>query len=359
MSKATNRPLTLVQKVTRAAVKAVPQAGLRWLGRKAPINTDGDRLAPEVTGMLRILNRLPVGDYSDKPVDKARLMLTEDGQIFAEAFESFAVEEDLEIPGVGGVVPATRYRAKQGTPRGLIVYFHGGGFVLGNRISIETAVRFLALHTGADVLSVDYRLAPEHPFPAAIEDAMAAWQFAVERAPGWGIDPRRLVVAGDSAGGNMSATISQLLRGQTYEPCLQVLIYPALDLSKERPSHAEFADGYLMTRKQYRWFLAHYLAHTNDALDPRASPLLADDVSGVAPAYVAVAGFDQLRDEGIEYAGRLREAGVPVTLHRAAALVHGYVNATAFSPTARAATLHAAEAIVTALSAPLSTARNA
>jgi len=359
MSKATDRPLTLMQKVERTTVKAIPQAGLRWLGRKATINADGDRLAPEIAGILRILSLLPGGDYSDKPVDEARLMLTEDGQVFAESFEPFAIEEDLEISGVGGLIPATRYRAKAGTPRGLIVYFHGGGFVLGNRISIETAVRFLALHTGADVLSVDYRLAPEHPFPAAIEDALSAWHFAVEESPGWGVDPRRIVVAGDSAGGNLSATISQLLRGQTYEPCLQVLFYPAVDMSRERPSHDEFADGYFMTRKQYRWFLGHYLQHASDALDPRASPLLTDDVSGVAPAYVAVAGFDQLRDEGIEYATRLREAGVPVTLYRASALVHGYVNATAFSPTARAATLHAADAIVTALSAPLTAAKNA
>ncbi|WP_433192994.1 alpha/beta hydrolase [Nocardia sp. CA-107356] len=352
MSQATSRTLTRLRKIERAIVLAIPHTAFRLLGQKAPVNVNGDRLVPEAAVMLRFMNRLPGSDFSDKPVEQARVQAEEEAIVYADTFEPFVIEEDLHIPSPAGPIPATRYRAHAGAPRGLIVYFHGGGWVLGSRAYIDSAVRFLAVHTGADVLSVDYRLAPEHPFPAAIDDGLAAWDFAVAHASSWGIDPDRIVVAGDSAGGNISAALSQLLRGHAHPPRMQALLFPVLDLSTEHPSYEEFADGYYLTRKKMRWFKGHYLTKPDDALDHRASPLLGEDLAGLPPAYIAVAGFDPLHDEAIAYAARLEEAGVPVTLHRATGLIHAYIYVTAVSPGARASTLHAAAAIVAALDAP-------
>ncbi|MHA7665704.1 alpha/beta hydrolase [Mycolicibacterium sp. HS_4_1] len=326
-----------------------PRPIVRRLAAKAPTNTHGETLSPEVHLALALLNRLPGADYSDKPVADARRHLLDEAVVFGETLGPFAVEEHLSMPGPAGTIPATRYRAEAGMANGLIVYFHGGGWVLGDRASTESVARFLAVHTGADVLSVDYRLAPEHPYPAAIDDGFAAWDYAVQHAPVWGIEPDRLVVAGDSAGANISAVLAQRLRDTGHPPRLQVLFCPVTDLSTEHPSYAEFADGFFLTRKQMRWFKNHYLADPDHAHHPGASPLLAADVDGVAPAYIGVAGFDPLRDEGIAYAERLLAAGVPTTLHRASSMIHAYVNITRVSPTARESTLHACHAITAAL----------
>ncbi|QMW65275.1 alpha/beta hydrolase [Mumia sp. ZJ1417] len=353
MSDATSRPLSLPLRLERAAIRGfarLPRGVVERLGAKAPVNRDGEGLAPEIATALGVLNRIPGSDFSTKPVDVARRQIEEESLVFADTFPPFAVEDDLLITAVHGDIPATRYRAKAGESRGVVVYFHGGGWVLGSRVSTDSAVRFLALHAGVDVLSVDYRLAPEHPFPAAIEDGLAAWEYAVAQAPVWGLDPSRIVVAGDSAGGNITAVLALALRGAAVEPCLQLLFFPVTDLSTKHPSYEEFSDGFFLTEQHMDWYRERYLADPAHALDPRVSPLLIDDLSGVAPAYVAVAGFDPLRDEGIAYARRLEEAGVPTELARAGDLIHAFINIAGVSPSAYEATLRAAQAVEKAVS---------
>ena len=253
----------------------------------------------------------------------------------------------LRLPGAEGTLPARLYiprGARGGGP--LLVYFHGGGWVVGDLDTHSQTCRFLASVAGVRVLSVAYRRAPEHRFPAAVQDALAAFRWAVAEAPAFGADPARVGVAGDSAGGNLSAAVSLLAAGDGgVAPQLQALIYPVCDLSRKRRSYELFGDGFFLTEAQMDWYRDHYLASAGDARDPRVSPLLAEDLSRVAPAYVCVANFDPLRDEGVAYAERLRAAGVPVTLRVHEGLVHGFANAVLMSRSARAAMRELAMAV--------------
>jgi len=255
--------------------------------------------------------------------------------------------ERLEVPGPAGPRDARLY-APDPEPggTGLLVYLHGGGWVIGDLDTCESVCRFLVAESGAAVLAVDYRLAPEHPFPAAVEDAVAALTFAHDRAEMLGADPARLAVGGDSAGANLATVAARLARdGEAPEPAFQLLIYPVCDLSEKRPSYHLFREGFLLTEAEMDWFRDHYLPEPDAALDPRASPLLAKDLARLPPAYVATAGFDPLRDEGEEYARALRAAAVPVALRRHEGLLHSYANLTSVGRAAREAMLEAAAAL--------------
>jgi acetyl esterase len=263
--------------------------------------------------------------------------------------------EAVEIPGPAGQIGARLYvppAAGTQNPLPLLVYFHGGGWVIGGLETHDDPCRFLATHAGAALLAVDYRLAPEHPFPAAAEDAEAAYRWAAANAERLGVDPSRIAVGGDSAGANLAAALCLTARDAGAPlPAMQLLIYPVTDAAGGAPSRRTFGEGFLLTSNDMDWFEERYLPEDSDRGDPRVSVLQAPDLSGLPPAYVATAGFDPLRDEGEAFAARLREAGAPVALRRHPGLVHTFANLTAICPTARAAMLEAAGALRMGLAA--------
>jgi acetyl esterase len=233
--------------------------------------------------------------------------------------------EDRRVPVDGAEIPVRIYRPDGPMPLPVLIYFHGGGWVIGNIGTHDVLCRELANAAGCVVVSVDYRLAPEHRFPTAAEDCFAATRWVAAHAAGFGGDPGRVAVGGDSAGGNLSAVVAQLARDRG-GPALafQLLIYPATDAGCDTPSHRENAHGYLLDAEGLRWFYGHYLAGPADRDDPRCSPLRARDFRGLPPALVVTAEYDPLRDEGEAYADRLRAAGVPVTLTRYPGMIHGF-----------------------------------
>jgi acetyl esterase len=217
-----------------------------------------------------------------------------------------------------------------------VVFYHGGGFVLGSLRSHDGECRALALGAHAIVVAVDYRRAPEHPFPAAVDDGVAALRWVAGNAASFGGDAARIAVAGDSAGGNIAAVVARDTREEAERPIFQLLIYPAADCTRSHASHGHFREGFLLTKASIDWFLDHYLGE-RDLTHPRASPLFAEDVGGVPPAMILTAGFDPLRDEGKAYAEKLAAAGVPVDHRCYGGLVHGFFNMTAAVEAARRA----------------------
>jgi acetyl esterase len=238
--------------------------------------------------------------------------------------------EDREIPGPAGPLSLRIYWPSaaegNGRPRPVIVFLHGGGWVLCNLDSHDAACRGLTNATDCVVVSVDYRLAPEHKFPAALQDSFAATQWVSEHAAELGADPSRLVVAGDSAGGNLAASVCLMAKDLgSFRPAYQVLIYPVADHAFETASYRDFAEGYMLTRSAMMWFWDQYLARPEDGSHPYASPLRSPDLSGLPPALVLTAEYDPLRDEGEAYAARLKEAGVKVTSYRYNGMIHGFL----------------------------------
>ena len=248
--------------------------------------------------------------------------------------------EERMIPGGAGPCPA-RIFWPEDPPEGalpLVVFFHGGGFVIGSSRVYARVTGHLANAAGAVVVSLDYRLAPEHPFPAAVEDAFAATRWAAVAASELGADPARLVVAGDSAGGNLAA-VTALQAREAGGPALagQVLLYPVTDMASVRPSFEAYGEGLFLERETMRWFAEAYVPDPGLRSDWRVSPLRAPDHHNLPPAYVLTAGLDPLRDEGEAYAKKLAAAGVAVTHRRWEGLIHGFLNMGGVVPEARAA----------------------
>jgi acetyl esterase len=236
--------------------------------------------------------------------------------------------EDLTVPGPHGSVPVRLYASEHGGLRPALLYFHGGGFVFGNLDTHDAVCRAVAKESGAIVISVDYRLSPEHKFPVAVEDSHAATLWAAANAERLGIDAHSIGVGGDSAGGNLATVIAMRCR-DAGGPRLafQLLLYPVTDFSTfETESHREFGEAYFLTRAAMDWFSGHYVASDDQKRHPEVSPLLAPDLAGLPPALVITAEFDPLRDEGEAYAHRLRTAGVSVTVSRYPGMIHGFVS---------------------------------
>lgn len=258
--------------------------------------------------------------------------------------------ESRVIAGPAGDIPVRIYTPVGDGPFPVVVYFHGGGWVLCNLETHDGICRRVAHDAGCIVLAVDYRLAPEHKFPAAPEDCYAATRWAARHAVALNGDPSRLAVAGDSAGGNLAAVVALVAR-ERGGPALvaQAMFYPIIDLRMQSPSYTENADAPMLTRDDMVWFRQQYLRRPEDALNPLASPALAVDLRGLPSALIVTAGYDPLRDEGDQYAGRLREAGVAVTQLRFDDLAHGFLGLDAVverASVARAETLAALRAVI-------------
>jgi acetyl esterase len=283
----------------------------------------GVMLDPAIQALCKLDTWLGDEDLDRLTVDRVRASLRRNAAVVGGGRRAVA---ELREADAGGV-PARLYVAPEAPPQApLVVYYHGGGHVAGDLDTHDPICRFLAREAAVRVLAVDYRLAPEHPFPAAVEDALTAFRFAAAHAAELGADPARLAVAGDSAGGNLAAAVAQATAGDEIAPAFQLLIYPVLDSTRERASYELFADGFLLSTPKIRWYRALYLPDPEAASDPRASPLLREDLSGLAPAHITTAGFDPLRDEAEEYAAGLRAAGVPTTLRRYAGFAHGHAS---------------------------------
>jgi acetyl esterase len=271
------------------------------------------------------LNTLPIS--KGRPaVDK----MSEDSE--ADPPEVMGVS-DGELPGPRGPIRWRSYRpmnAPEG-PLPTLIYCHGGGFVIGNIETHDSTCRRLANKSRCQVIAIDYRLAPEHPFPAPIDDGIAAFRHIRDNAAAFGVDAKRIAVGGDSAGGMLAAVICQMCReSREPGPAFQMLIYPATDSSKESGSRKSFAEGYFLDRELTNWFWDNYVPKGTDLTDLRLSPLLAKDFSGLPPALVLTAGFDPLRDEGRAYADRLIDAGVKTTYVNYPGTIHGFFSLTRF-----------------------------
>lgn len=235
--------------------------------------------------------------------------------------------------GPGSDIRFRRYRPA-GVQAGnlpTLIYYHGGGFVIGNIETHDSTCRRLANKSRCQIMSIDYRLAPEHPFPASIDDGIAAFRHIRDNAASFGADASRIAVGGDSAGGAIAAVVAQTCRDSAEAgPAFQMLIYPATDSSRESESRKKFAEGYFLSKDLMTWFWDAYVPEDTDLSDLRLSPLLAKDFAGLPPAFVLTAGFDPLRDEGRAYADRLIEAGVKTTYVNYPGTIHGFFSLTRF-----------------------------
>jgi acetyl esterase len=294
------------------------------------VTLDGNTLDPALQIMLAGLRASgsPSVAGSDDP-DEARALLSASARGLHRDIPVGAVIT-ASIPGPAGPMPARHYRpAESGLrPAAMLVFFHGGGMVVGDLDTHDALCRIICRDADVQVLSVVYRLAPEHKAPAAADDAFAAYQWVLSHAEELGADPTRIAVGGDSAGGNLAAVTTQRARNEGVRlPALQLLLYPVVHWGSQTRSKTLFADGFFLTKRDMDWFSGQYLdGAAVYPTNPIVSPLLADDLSGLAPALVLTAGFDPLRDEGNQYAAALHAAGTPVDLRVFDSLIHGFAN---------------------------------
>lgn len=325
----------LLERATGFTLAAIPRISDRrkrlLLGGRS-VTVDGNTLDTTLQFTLAAQHAAGVGglvaDYSPETgVAVSRAALRTTAAMLRPRIDADVT--DMSIPGPAGPIPARRYvpdGSGAAPTSALLLYFHGGGFVIGDLDTHDNLCRLICRDGGIQVVSVDYRLAPEHKAPAAFDDAYAAYRWALDHASGLGAT--RIVIGGDSAGGNLAAVVTQQARDSELPlPALQLLLYPATDWSSDTRSRTLFADGYFLSARDMEWFAGHYLDGAEvSADDPLVSPLLSEDLSGLPPALVVTAGFDPLRDEGNRYANAMRDAGVVVDLREERSLIHAFAN---------------------------------
>ncbi len=330
MTTARERALAAGNRLGVKLIPRLPDSVKRLLSGGRAVTIDGNTLDPSLQMLLA----------AQKATGVRGLVVADDAiatrgnnsaltKTLAERDVRVAEIKSVSIPGPAGTILARHYRPPAGGPPApLVAFYHGGGWVFGDLESHDSACRLICRDAGVHVLAIDYRLAPEHSAPAAVDDAYAAYRWAREHAAELGADPRRVAVAGDSAGGNLAAVVSRLARDAGDPlPSLQWLIYPATDLRGQTRSRSLLADGFLLTKHDMDWLQDTYLTGSGlDVNDPLVSPLLVENLSGLPPALVVTAGFDPLRDEGEQYATRLRQAGVAVDLRRMDSMIHAFLN---------------------------------
>jgi acetyl esterase len=343
------RPLAVKNALRGVGVKAMPWIP-PWLKRLLAggrrITVDGNTL--DATLQLILIAQRSTrtsGLSADGDLEVARALMRKSNA--ATNTDAAAPTTDLTIPGPDSPLRARHYRPAVAEAAPLLLFFHGGGFVMGDIESHDGLCRMICRDAAIHVLSVDYRLAPEHRAPAAVDDCVAAYRWARGHAAELGADPSRIGVGGDSAGGNLAALVTLRSREEGIpQPTLQVLLYPVLDLSAKTRSRTLFSDGFFLSKLEQNRHLDLYLGGTGLAADDaRVSPLKAADLSGLAPALVVTAGFDPLRDEGNEYAVALRSAGVTVDHRQFDALTHGFASIAKFGGGSADATMATISAI--------------
>jgi acetyl esterase len=289
-------------------------------------------LAPELATLLDAAPPFDPALLPVTPVDEYRATMKQG--ILSMGPSPVVVDSvvDTTIPGPGGALPLRIYTPAHDEPLGLAVFFHGSGFVMCDLDTHDHECRVMATGANVIVISVDYRLAPEHKFPAAVDDAIAAVQWVIEHAAELGGDPARVAVVGDSAGGDLATVVAHWARDTAGPPiAFQLLVYPVTDLRTDTPSYVENASGYGLSAESMRWYIEQYVRTAADITDPRASPLLATSLEGLPPAFIAICEYDPLRDEGKQYAHRLRDAGVDAKLKRYDGAIHGIFQMSRFT----------------------------
>jgi len=319
---------TSVERATTLAVMSLPPRVLRAIAGPPRRTEEGYEMDLQMQVLMRLIEMLRVPPMHAGTVEHARATMDRSAPTL-----DFEPRAGVSVTHTTVAGAAGRLRVRAYTPAGAqrasaapgLIYFHGGGWVVGSLDSHDRVCRVLADEAGVVLVAVDYRLAPEHPFPAAADDAIAAARAIFANAGAFGIDPARVAVAGDSAGGNLSAVVAQALRDDARRPVFQALVYPGTDMTRSMPSHAQFRESFFLSKDASDWYLERYMGKSGAEREPRASPLFASDVSRLPPALVVTAGFDPLRDEGRAYADKMGAAGVSVEHVLVEGMPHGFL----------------------------------
>ena len=310
-------------------------------------------LDPQVQVVLDLVIKSGRPAYNQLSPKDARQLFRDTRPASTPAPPEIGVVRDLVVDTAAAPIPVRLYRpagAASDVALPTLVFFHGGGWVIGDLETHDVLCRQITAAAGVAVIAVDYRMAPEYKFPTAVDDAWAATRWVVANAGRLGVDPARIAVGGDSAGGNLAAVVALMAR-DAGAPSIkfQALLYPVTDVGTETGSYRSFADGYLLSRDAMKWFFDHYLKAPEDAADWRVSPLRAPSLAGLPPALVVTAGFDPLRDEGEAYARALRDAGVRVDYICYGGMIHGFVPMGRLIDTGNRAVAHVAASLREAL----------